>query len=159
VLHLDPAIEQYRIKITGLPMGTTCEELKKQFKNVKKGCFLISRNQTSTMRAAEVTAYLRQQPSEIKARDLIKNWLKQRPFPGFSIKYQLEIDQDDIDHYDIGDEMSDSARTIIPNDDIDPCILSQNTNDNSQLSQNEISYSTLTNDQLYFSDEEIGEYP
>ncbi len=162
MVHLDPAIERYRIKIIGLPMGTTAAELSEKFKRSIKGKYVVPSNQTSTTASLGTIAYLQRQTSEKFARQSIKYWRKQDYFPGFVIKYQLEIDHNDIDQ-----GMDDSSVINNPEQDDgdnDNHIESnQETPINSQLFETENSElytSTLIKDEQNSLDEEkIGEYP
>ncbi|CAF1449562.1 unnamed protein product [Rotaria sordida] len=86
----------------GLPIGTTAESLKEKLGKKAKGQYVILRNETSTLTSNGTIGYLRGQSSEKLAQKSIKYWKQKEYFPGFTLKYQLEIDNNDIDG-EIGD--------------------------------------------------------
>ncbi|CAF0817675.1 unnamed protein product [Adineta steineri] len=85
----------------GLPIGTTAESLKEKLGERAKGQYVILRDETSTLASSGTIGYLREQSSEKLAKKFIKHWKNKEYFPGFILKYQLEIDNNDIDNDDI----------------------------------------------------------
>lgn len=93
--HLDPTIPRYRIKITGLPMGTKVFDLEDKLGKRARGWYKMNRNQTTMTQTGGAIGYLTAQTSDVFAQKTIRLWGKKEPFPGFSLQYQLEFDNYD----------------------------------------------------------------
>ena len=103
--RLDPLIKKYRVRITGLPRGTTAISLENKLGRQNHGEYVVLDDGTSTLSSKESIAYLRGQPLENYVRSYIRRWNDKEYASGIKIKCQAEVD-----HHDIDDQMQDSTR-------------------------------------------------
>lgn len=77
-------------------MGTTVQTLIEKLGSKGKGQYVSSRNQTLTIGNDGIVAYLKGQSSLKATQNFISAWSRNDYFSGFLIKYQLEIQSDDM---------------------------------------------------------------
>ena len=90
-------------------MGTNAFDLEDKLGKRGRGYYKIDRNQKTTTETAGVIGYLAAQTSKVFAQKSIRSWRETEPFPGFPLKYQLEIDNYDRNNQpkdDIGENYS-----------------------------------------------------
>ena len=97
-----------------MPKNTTALELTSTLGKKAVGYYVVYSDQISTAADNGVIGYLVGQTSEKLAQLTIQKWRHAVLFPGFKLKYQLEIDYPDVDaphHPKPGEELSQSLST------------------------------------------------